>query len=87
MTKLDKVGIRVSLLSGKVYIARFGKDPQLALETRECLNEFLHAIKEFVGVDSERDFGDDDEWYCISLRKIERPNDALQGDGPGGEAA
>jgi hypothetical protein len=71
MANLRKLGLRVSRLSGKVYIARFGKDPTLALETREALQEFIVAMLDWIGVDHEREItSSDGRKFVVSLREI-----------------
>lgn len=65
--KLQKVGIRHAPFSDRIVIARFGKDPDFALETRDATNEFFHALVQFVGVGNELSFGGGDEQFVVRL--------------------
>lgn len=71
MSSLDKIGIRMSPLTNRIYIARFGKDPSVALETKDGMNDFLQTLVQFVGVGNEVQFGGGDEQFVVSLRKHE----------------
>lgn len=71
MSDLTKVGIRFSPLSERVLIARFGKDPDVALETKDGMNEFLQVLVQFIGVDNEVSFGGGDEQFVVSLKRAE----------------
>ncbi|MBY3333781.1 hypothetical protein HFN98_24635 [Rhizobium laguerreae] len=73
MTNLEKVGIRVAPFSQRVVLARFGKDPNVALDTRDAMNEFLRAIVEYVGVGNEVQFGGGDEQFVVTLKKHAPP--------------
>lgn len=70
MSQLQKVGIRVAPFSNRIVLARFGKDPTLALETKDAMSEFLHALVQYVGVDNEIQFGGGDEQFTVVLRKL-----------------
>lgn len=69
MSNLSKIGIRLAPLSQRIVVARFGKDPNVALETRDAMNEFLHALVMLVGVDHELKFGGGDEQFVVTLRR------------------
>jgi len=65
---MNKIGIRFSPLSERIVLARFGKDPNVALDTRDAMNDFLQVLVQFVGVGYERQFGGGDEQFVVSLR-------------------
>lgn len=44
---LTNIGIRVSPLSNRIVLARFGKSPDVALESRDAMNEFLQALVQY----------------------------------------
>lgn len=75
---LEKVGIRISPFSNKIVLARFGKDPELALETRDIQNEFLQNLVLYiageipeVGAKFELQFGGGDEQFFLTLERID----------------
>lgn len=67
MSRLNEIGIRFSPLSKRVLLARFGKDPNVALETRDAMNDFLQVLVQLVGVGNELDFGGGDEQFTVRL--------------------
>lgn len=69
MSDLNKIGLRFSPLSERVLIARFGKDPEVALETRDGMNEFLHVLVQFIGEGNAVDFGGGDEQFTVTLKR------------------
>ena len=44
---LNKIGIRHAPLSNRIVLARFGKDPTLALETTDAQSDFWQALISF----------------------------------------
>lgn len=80
MSALSKVGIRHAPLSDRIVLARFGKDPSVALETRDAMNEFLQAIVSYafdhkkpdVGGTAEFSFGGGDEQFVCTVRRLSR---------------
>ena len=46
MSKIDlnKIGLRYSDLTGRVYISRVGVDPLVALDQREARNDLLSTV-------------------------------------------
>jgi hypothetical protein len=67
VSDLKKIGVRFSPLSERVLLARFGKDPDVALETRDVMNEFLHVLVQLVGEGNTLDFGGGDEQFTVTL--------------------
>lgn len=75
--QIAKVGIRRAPLSNKFVLARFGKDPSFALETRDATNEFLQALAEYAfdgkmpnpGEAAEFTFGGGDEQFTVSIKR------------------
>lgn len=74
---LNKVGLRVSPLSRHFVLARFGKDPRLALAVRPVTNEFWQALCEYSfdgkmpepGQSVEVEFGGGDEQFIMTLTR------------------
>lgn len=75
---IEKVGIRVSPLSKKILLARFGKDPDVALETKDASNEFWQSLVQFSfdgnmpekGEAIEITFGGGDEQFSMRLERV-----------------
>lgn len=67
-----------SPLSDRVLLARFGKDPNTALETRDVMSEFWQALVSYSfdgvmpveGEETEVRFGGGDEQFMISIRRM-----------------
>lgn len=78
MVDLDKIGIRHAGLSSRIVLARFGKDPTTALDTRDAMSEFWQALVSFafdgrlpgVGEEAEVNFGGGDEQFGLVLRRL-----------------
>lgn len=78
MGKLDKVGLRHAPLSDRIVMARFGKDPTLALETRDAMNEFWQALLSYSfkgqlpekGATVEVSFGGGDEQFVARIERL-----------------
>lgn len=72
---LDKVKVVHSPLTDKLYIARFGKDPRAALETREAEAEIMAALVEHMMFEtpngSKKEFSFGDQRYRVTLVPIE----------------
>lgn len=74
---LDNVGIRVAPLSKRIVLARFGKDKNIALETRDVGSEFWQALCTLAfdgklperGASQEIEFGGGDEWFVMRLER------------------
>lgn len=73
MSVLDKVRLCVSPLSRQLVYARFGKDPQLALET----NDFFQVVTAYafekppeVGAKARVQFGGGDEQFVMIVERI-----------------
>lgn len=79
---LDKIQIRRTAISGRIVLARFGKDPTLALEQRDAQSEFFQAICDFAfdsempepGEEAEVEFGAGDEQFVMTVKRKERPS-------------
>lgn len=74
---LSKVAIRHAVLSNRIVLARFGKDPTLALETKDAQSDFWQALISFAfdgkapepGEAVEIKFcGDNDKFTCTVKR-------------------
>ena len=78
MAQIDKVGLRHSPLSDRIVMARFGKDPTLALETRDAMNEFWQALVSYAfkgqmpesGEAVEVKFGGGDEQFVARVERV-----------------
>ena len=78
MSALDKVRIVHAPLSNRINLARFGKDPTLALETKDATGQFLMAICSYmfdgkmpeIGASSAITFGGGDEQFKLTLERI-----------------
>lgn len=70
-------GIRYSPLTRRILIARFGKDPHVALETRDAMNEFWQTLVQYafdgtmpeVGQAAEVQFGGGDEQFTLTIKR------------------
>lgn len=93
MSDLGKTKICVSPLSNRIVLARFGKDPQLALETRDVMNEFLQAVVQYAfdgsmpapGEKVEVNFGGGDEQFILRLERAassKAPSTPRQAEAP-----
>lgn len=47
MSVLDRVAIRVAPLSNRIVLARFGKDQNVALETKDAMNAVFQAVVQY----------------------------------------
>lgn len=82
MADLSKVQIRVAPLSGRVVLARFGKDDRVALETRDAMNDFLQALCGYAfdgkmpppGGKASFDFGASDEQFVVTVERRATPS-------------
>lgn len=72
------VGIRHAPLSDRIVLARFGKDPHVALETKDAMNEFWQALVSYAfggkmpepGSAMEIKFGGGREQFALTLRRL-----------------
>lgn len=72
-----KTGIRYSPLTKRILLARFGKDPYVALETKDAMNEFWQTLVQYAfdgslpepGQAAEVKFGGGDERFTLTLRR------------------
>jgi hypothetical protein len=75
---LKSVSIRHAALSNSIVLARFGKDPTLALETRNAMSEFWQALASYafdgrmpeVGSSVEVKFGGGDQQFALVISRI-----------------
>lgn len=75
--KLESVGIRHAALSNRIVLARFGKDANLALETRDCMDEFWKCLVSYSfdgampekGDSAEVCFGGGDEQFTLTINR------------------
>lgn len=79
MSKLSDTFIRYAPLSKRIVVARFGKDREVALETRDAMSEFLHVLLQYayddgkmpaVGDEAEVSFGAGDEQFVLTVKRI-----------------
>lgn len=76
---ITNVGIRFSPLTQRILLARFGRDKDTALETRDGMNEFLQVLVQYAfdgekpakGDAVEVRFGGGDEQFVMSLKRLE----------------
>jgi len=77
---LDNIGIRYSALSERILLARFGRDKNVALETRDAMSEVLQVIVQYaygdgkmpdIGDCTEVFFGGGDEQFKMVLERVE----------------
>lgn len=74
---LHKTGLRHAPLSDRIVLARFGKDPEVALETRDAMNEFWQALTSYAfngkmpepGEAAEVKFGGGDEQFILHIER------------------
>lgn len=77
MTNINKIGIRVAPLSNRIVVARFGKDPYVALEKRDAMSEFWQALVQYAfdgkmpdkGEGVEVSFGGGDEQFVARIER------------------
>lgn len=75
---LEKIGIRHAPLSDRIVLARFGKDPNVALESRDAMDDFLKAIISYAfkgqmpdaGKSVEVTFGGGDEQFSMIVKRL-----------------
>lgn len=87
MGNLAKVQIRVAPLSGRVVLARFGKDERVALDTRDAMNDFLQALCSYAfdgkmpepGAKASFNFGAADEQFVVTVERRALTNTADRG--------
>lgn len=79
MSDLAKTHIRYSPLSKRILLARFGKDVNVALETRDCVNDFLQVLIQYafdsgtipqIGDEAEVKFGARDEQFVLTVKRL-----------------
>lgn len=74
---LSNTAIRVAPLSNRIVLARFGKEPNVALETKDAMNEFWQALVQYAfdgkmpekGRAMEVSFGGGDEQFVMRLER------------------
>lgn len=76
--KLNNVAIRHALISGRIVLARFGKDPMLALETRDAADDFWKTLVSYAfegklpssGATAEVKFGGGNENFVVTIKRV-----------------
>lgn len=74
---INRVAIRHALLSNRIVLARFGKNPDVALETRDAMNDFWQALVSYAfdgklpepDAAVKIDFGGGDEQFTLTVRR------------------
>ncbi len=77
MTRLQNIQIRHTALGDRIVLARFGKDPTVALETRDAMNDFFQTLVSYAfdgkmperGATVELDFGGGDEQFQMVVKR------------------
>lgn len=77
MNVLDRVAIRVAPLSNRIVLARFGKDQNVALETKDAMSAVLQAVVQYAfdgkmperGEKVEISFGGGDEQFTMLIER------------------
>lgn len=78
---LKNTSIKVAPLSNRIVLARFGKDPNVALETKDAMSEFLQALVQYAfvgkmphsGEAAEIAFGGGDEQFTVKVTRNQSP--------------
>jgi hypothetical protein len=82
---MNNYAIRLAPLSKRIVLARFGKDKDVALETRDAMNEFLQVLVQYafdggklpsVGDEAEVCFGAGDEQFVLTIRRKQLAEEA-----------
>lgn len=76
---LSSVNIRHAPLSNRIVLARFGKDKEVAIETKDAMSEFWQALVSYAfdgkmpkhGDAAEINFGGGDEQFSLVIRRKE----------------
>lgn len=77
---LKDISVRYSPLSERILFARFGRDKNVALETRDAMSEVLQVLVQYaygdgkmpqVGDCTEVMFGGGNEQFKLTLERIE----------------
>ena len=84
MSKFTETRIRYAPISQRIVLARFGKNPNVALETMDAMNDFLQTLVQYAfegrmpaaGEAIEVRFGGGDEQFTMVLSR----RSALSGD-------
>jgi hypothetical protein len=81
-TALANTFIRYAPLSRRIVLARFGKDKDVALETKDSVNDFLQVLIQYafddgkipsVGDEAEVSFGAGDEQFVLTVKRVTTP--------------
>ena len=78
MSALDKIKLTRAPLSGRIVLARIGKNPLVALEKRDATSEFFQTVVSYAfggkmpepGEGAEVSFGGGDEQFVMTVRRI-----------------
>lgn len=74
---LGNISIKVAPISNRIVLARFGKDQNVALETKDAMNEFLQALVQYAfdgrmpdkGDSVAVSFGGGDEHFTLKVTR------------------
>jgi len=77
-TALTNVALRNAAISGRIVLVRMGAKSNVALETRDAMNEFWQALVSFsfdgkmpdIGASVEVCFGGGDEQFRLVLERV-----------------
>lgn len=76
MTDLNKIFATCSPLTGEIFIARFGKTPNLALDKRKANKDVAIAFVEHMMFDApkgaEQDYNIDGKYYRVKVTPIKK---------------
>lgn len=77
MSNLSKVALRHTALGNRIVLARFGKDPHVALDTRDAMNDFFQTAVSYAfdgkmpepGASAEISFGGGNEQFVMTISR------------------
>lgn len=80
MTALDGVKLRLAPLSKRIVFARFGKNPEVALETKDAMSDVLQVFTQYafdgempeIGQCVELQFGAGDEQFLVLIERVSK---------------
>lgn len=75
---LNKISIGFSPLTGELYLYRYGRDPNVALEKREAHLDVIWAAIQYLMHDTPRGSSQDicanEQWYRVMVCPIDGPD-------------
>lgn len=69
---VDKIRVGYSPLSEQLFIYRYGKDREVALEKREATGEIMAVIIQYIGINQILPFSFGDDRYEITVKQMKR---------------